>query len=121
MEGLIKRGAKAIVCGGRGFKNAGYLNRQLSTFHAHTPIGLLIEGGAPGADELARNWAKTNNVPFKTYNADWENFGRAAGPIRNKQMITENSPEYCISFPGGKGTANMIKQAESAGVCVIKF
>ena len=52
------------------------------------------------------------------YPANWKKHGRAAGPIRNKQMLEEAKPDLVIAFPGGAGTANMVKQAREAGVKV---
>lgn len=112
---------KVIVCGGRDFAGEVYLNRQLSTFHTHTPITLLIEGGQTGADRLARHWAVANKVPLQTVDADWNNLGRAAGPIRNGRMLREFQPDWVIAFPGNKGTNNMKKQAKSAGVTVLEL
>ncbi|MEM9912925.1 MAG: hypothetical protein AAF922_19365 [Pseudomonadota bacterium] len=45
--------------------------------------------------------------------------GRAAGPIRNKEMLDEGCPDLVVAFPGGRGTANMVKQAQAAGVEVL--
>jgi hypothetical protein len=38
--------------------------------------------------------------------------------IRNSKMLAEGKPEMVLAFPGGRGTANMVKQARSAGVSV---
>jgi len=54
-------------------------------------------------------------MPFP---ADWSRHGKSAGPIRNRQMLIEGRPDIVVAFPGGKGTANMIKQAVEAGVKV---
>ena len=51
---------------------------------------------------------------------DWEKHGRAAGPIRNKLMLDEGRPDLVVAFPGGRGTANMVKQASAASVEVIE-
>ena len=50
-------------------------------------ISELVEGGAKGADTMARNWAKTCDLKINTFNADWKKFGKAAGPIRNTAMV----------------------------------
>ena len=85
---------------------------------------MIIEGGAKGADTLAWKWARhflgkgsEYSVQFR---ARWDMHGKAAGPIRNKQMLDEGKPDLVISFPGGRGTANMIKQAKAAGVEVME-
>jgi hypothetical protein len=80
----------------------------------------IIQGGAKGVDKAAGHWAVGNNVPQEVYPADWEKYGKAAGPIRNKQMLDEGKPDLVIAFinPGSKGTRNMIDQAKKAGVPV---
>ena len=53
------------------------------------------------------------------FDADWQKYGRAAGPIRNKQMLDEGSPDLVIAFAGGRGTENMVKQSEAKKVPVV--
>ncbi|CAB3798793.1 DUF2493 domain-containing protein [Pararobbsia alpina] len=110
---------KIIVCGSRDYAQQGYLESWLDRFHSVTPVSLLIYGGATGADRLAATWATKNDIPTALYPAQWKSYGLAAGPIRNAQMLLER-PDRVIAFPGGKGTANMIKQAKRAGFQVIK-
>jgi hypothetical protein len=50
--------------------------------------------------------------------ADWNTHGRAAGPIRNQRMLDEVKPELVVAFPGGRGTADMVRRAREAGVNV---
>lgn len=81
---------------------------------------LIISGGAPGVDSLAIDWAGYRSVPHKTYYADWEKHRRAAGPIRNQQMLDEGKPHLVVAFLGGTGTADMLRRAKAAGVPVIE-
>jgi hypothetical protein len=57
-------------------------------------------------------------VPVQVFHADWGQFGSGAGPIRNSKMLAEGKPEMVLAFPGGRGTANIVEQARSAGVSV---
>ena len=82
-------------------------------------IGCLGQGGAKGADELARDWARIRNVWLITYPADWDRHGKAAGPIRNEHMLREFEPDLVVAFPGGRGTQHMVSIALSAGVRVM--
>lgn len=109
---------RVIVCGSRDFDDDRMLCRVLDRFHAKTPIALLIEGGQSGADSLARRWAIRHQVPNQRFKADW-NHGLSGGPKRNRQMLVEGKPDAVIAFPGGKGTANMVRQATHAGVPVL--
>jgi hypothetical protein len=56
--------------------------------------------------------------PVSTFFAAWHEHGRGAGPIRNRQMLEEGRPDLVVAFPGGHGTAGMIKLALKAGVPV---
>lgn len=111
---------KVLVCGGRDFDDALTLGAWLGGIHKNNgPITLLIEGGARGADVMARKFAEWQGIPVRTFPADWDKHGKAAGPIRNKQMLDEGKPDLVVAFPGGRGTENMVKQARSAGVRVL--
>jgi hypothetical protein len=82
----------------------------------------VIQGGAPGADRWAREWAHqqtpAQEVALVNVPADWEKWGTAAGPKRN-QMMLDQKPDIVLAFPGGRGTADMIARAEQAGVEVV--
>ena len=80
---------------------------------------VIIEGGAPGADRLAREWAERNGIHCATVKARWANYNAAAGPLRNAVMLSLG-PDLVVAFPGGVGTENMVKQAEAAGVDVMR-
>jgi hypothetical protein len=83
-------------------------------------ITRIIEGGAKGVDRNAKAYAMQKGIPFEEYPANWDKYGKAAGPIRNKQMLDEGQPDLVIAFlaPNSKGTKNMIEQATKAGVPV---
>lgn len=127
---------RVIVCGGRTFGRVSFgvpveyveglqvearaeramANRELDK-HGITE---LAQGGATGADAVARVWAHKNRVPVRTYEADWQAHDKAAGPMRNQRMLDEFKPDAVIAFPGGKGTADMVRRAKAAGVRVIE-
>lgn len=111
---------KILVCGGRDYYRKDVIFATLDSLHADTPITALIEGGAAGVDSLAYSWAKENGIGGKTYRADWNKHGRAAGPIRNERMLADGSPDLVVAFAGGRGTAHMVKTARAAGVRVME-
>lgn len=94
----------------------------------------IIHGAAKGVDTAAEHWATLCNVPQEKYPADWEAYGKAAGPIRNKQMLDEGKPDMVIAFltkvadqeifyglsdsQHSRGTKDMIKQALKANIPV---
>lgn len=77
---------------------------------------LVIQGGARGADRLAREVCFEEGIDCETVHAKWERFGRAAGSIRNGEMLLKN-PDLILAFWDGAspGTKNMIDAANKAG------
>lgn len=113
---------RIIVCGGRDFERGDWVNGVLDMHAEDHVIDAIIQGDCPtGADRLARRWAIANNHHLETFPADWRAHGKAAGPIRNQQMIDEGRPTMVFAFPGGRGTADMIRRAERAGIPVHRF
>lgn len=108
-----------LVCGGRDYDNQKTLFRTLDQVHAINSIALLIHGGANGADALAGAWARERGVPYKVYAAYWKRDGKVAGPIRNQRMLVEGEPDLVVAFPGGRGTADMLRRAKAADVLVL--
>jgi hypothetical protein len=109
---------RVLVTGGRSFSNRSLLFATLDRLHADHAFTTLIHGGASGADRLAGEWAVSRGIPVEVYPADWQKYGRAAGPIRNQRMIAER-PAMVVAFPGGRGTADMVRRVRQAGVELI--
>ena len=107
---------RVLVCGGRHYKDEITMAWALRPFESDAT--LIIHGGATGADSLADEWAHDYNIPVECYEADWKRWGNSAGPIRNQQMIDEGKPDLVIAFPGGRGTADMVRRAREAGIRV---
>lgn len=131
---------RVLVCGGRNF---GYMLRGVTrctmawyeqedrikkerkllteTLDRLSPTA-IIHGAARGADELADIWAERNSVERMAFHANWYPRGRSggldksAGPIRNQRMIDEGKPDLVLAFPGGTGTADMVRRARAAGI-----
>lgn len=112
---------KVLVCGGRNYEDFSRVQSVLDKLHHEAGIDLIIEGGAQGADYCAQHWAAKSGVAGQTYEADWENQGSFAGPARNKRMLEEGKPDLVIAFPGGRGTADMVRKARRAGVEVVEI
>jgi hypothetical protein len=111
---------RVLVCGGRDYANQSEVEYQLGGIHGETPITHVIAGAASGADTLAVMWAKDEHIKVTEFPANWKKHGKAAGYIRNKQMLDQGNPELVVAFPGGRGTEMMCKLAEDAGVRVIR-
>jgi hypothetical protein len=113
---------RILVCGGREFRDSDALDAFLDAIHlgSRGPVDLVIHGAARGADTMAGQWAERRGIACIAYEADWEHEGRAAGPIRNKQMLDEGILDLVIAFPGGRGTRNMVRQARARGFEVLE-
>lgn len=109
---------RVLVCGGRDFGGASLVWRALNRLDADSRIELVIEGGAKGADAAAAAWARENGRPLATYPACWSAYGRKAGPMRNEKMLVDARPDLVLAFPGGRGTADMLRRARQRGVRV---
>lgn len=112
---------RVIICGGRDLDDKEFVFSQLDKINQLYDLTFIITGGARGADFWANMWAAHNHKEVRVYQADWEKLGRAAGIIRNKQMLTDAKPELVIAFEGGKGTENMVKIATKAGIPVVEI
>ena len=113
---------RVLICGGREFSDEQRLREILVAFVWHGeqigPGCTVITGGARGADTLAHQWALKCGCETEVYHADWDKHGRAAGPIRNQEMLDKGRPDLVIAFPGGRGTAHMMRIAKAAGIAV---
>ena len=112
---------RVLVCGGRDFNNVAFIWSKLDQLHAETPFTALIQGGQTGADEIASEWVKTKpEITPYSCKADWDRYGRAAGPMRNMRML-EFRPHLVVAFPGNRRTTDMKKRARAANIKVIEF
>ncbi len=81
----------------------------------------ILTGAGTGADTDIIDWCVVSGVPWEEFPADWKKYGKKAGPIRNQQMLDEGQPEVVIAFPGGRGTADMVRRAKKKGIEVIEI
>jgi len=111
---------RVLICGGRNFNDYVTIYDEMDDIHDDRgPITHVIVGGASGADYWGEAWAHHRSIPFTAFKADWKKHGKAAGPIRNQQMLDEGKPDLVVAFKGGHGTADMIRRAEDAGLLVL--
>lgn len=111
-----------LVCGGRDFTDQAYFNYMMSNMvYVYGMPKAIVHGDARGADRMAGDWARRHDVIEYACPADWDTHKKAAGPIRNREMMKTHNPDRVIAFPGGKGTADMVSVAESKEVWFIKI
>lgn len=115
------KGKRVLVCGGRDFADYDLLKTTLSALQiTRGRFALVIHGAARGADRMAGTYAERHDIPCHEYPADWQAHGKAAGPLRNQQMLKLGKPDLVVAFAGGRGTADMVQQARAANVEVIE-
>lgn len=108
---------KVLVCGDR----EGFDRRRMIERLAKLPKGtVIINGCCRGVDQMADRIARLLGFGVERYPAEWKRFGRAAGPVRNKQMLAEGQPDLVLAFhhhyERSRGTKNMVKQSREWGV-----
>ena len=113
---------KVLICGSRGWSDPLPIDLILAGLDVRsegkTERLTVIHGGARGADQLAGRLARGWNADVIEEPADWEQHGKAAGPIRNSLMLEKYDPDVVIAFRStGKsnGTDDMIRKAKLAG------
>ena len=129
MSGIV-----LVITGGRNGRDAGLVNRALTAVHRKHGIRLLVQGEAAGFDRLCKDWARSHGIPTADEPADWDDVDRpgavvrkrrdgklydaAAGGARNQRMIDKHKPDAGVAFPGGSGTADMVRRMKRANIRV---
>ena len=117
---------RIIVTGGRDFDDAQLARDVVRALVKKHGRFTLVHGGCRGADALAVRAARRMNgqdeawslpIAIEGYPADWIAHGKAAGPIRNQAMVDAGAVG-CVAFPGGRGTADMVRRCKAAGIPV---
>lgn len=104
------------VTGGRHFGDLTHVYKTLDYFReTYGPFKLHV-GDATGLDYLALQWATDHKYEYKRFDAEWNIFGRRAGPIRNREMIAD--ADMLVAFDGGRGTNDAIKAATQKNIPV---
>ena len=106
---------KVAIVGTRTFNDYRLLKKFVLQCVPLNQIEYVVTGDAKGADTLAYVFAKGNNIPYDRLEAEWTKHGKAAGPIRNQQVV--DRADCVIAFWDGKspGTRSTIQMAKRAG------
>lgn len=110
---------KVLVCGGRDYENWQHVHSTLNELHKARKITHIIHGNAPGADKIGGRWARESGVQEVICPSNWDKYGTRGGPLRNQAML-QLVPDLVLAFPGGKGTADMMRQAHEGCFTVIQ-
>lgn len=117
--------ARLLITGSRYFNDAGLMSAAISDAvstlrgfgFAHI---VLVHGGARGADMLAAHIGKSMGLEIEAHPARWDVYGKAAGPVRNKEMV-ELGADLVLAFPVGesRGTRGCMRLARERGCAVV--
>ena len=110
---------KVIIAGSRDIFDYDFVAQAIRC--AGLDITEVVSGAAPGVDTLGEKWAEYRDVPVKKFPADWKQFGKSAGPRRNREMGAYAEALIAIPGPGSRGTLDMIEVANKNGLVVKVF
>ena len=105
-----------IIAGGRDFTDYAIAEAALDRIFSRRKPDSIICGMQRGADMLGDRYAKERGIPVQEFPADWDRYGKAAGPIRNREMAAIAT--HLVAFWDGKsrGTKDMIAIAKARGL-----
>jgi len=111
---------RVLVCGGRDYTDGIRIYAALGALRAERGLSYIIHGGARGADSFAGDWAHGFLIPVREFLPDYNRYSPKLAPLmRNQLMLDEGKPDLVVAFPGGSGTADLVRRARKAGVEVM--
>lgn len=121
---------KCIIAGSRTITSKEFVHSYLKLFHRKYEFTEIVSGHQTGVkidgkwlatvDGLGEKWAKQNNIPLTLFPAQWDKYGKSAGPKRNAEMA--DYADMAIVFWDGvsRGSLNMIECMEKLGKsCIV--
>ena len=124
------RGSRIIICGGRHFDDYETLEKVVDKVISELKLTSqeieIVSGNCQGTDLLGELYAEKHELKCTVFPAKWKKFGKAAGPIRNSEMIdyisdSENPIVIAFVSPNSKGTMDTVNKAVKAGFTVYKI
>lgn len=117
---------KILICGDRNWSNKKIIEEEVLKALEELECTdrkdvIILHGGARGADSLAGEVARELGIRIKVFPAEWEKYGKVAGPLRNIEMLDEK-PKLVLAFhndlSNSKGTAHTVRYAKKRGTTV---
>lgn len=106
---------KTIIAGCRDIDDTGIVQDAIERSGFGPGTTEVVSGGASGIDRVGESLAHLHGVAVKVFRADWKKHGRAAGPIRNREMAAYADRLIAVWDGKSRGTENMICEMERLG------
>lgn len=115
---------RLIIAGSRTLTDKEWVFKTLDNLCEDMHIDFILCGLANGIDILGKEWGESKGITVVDFPADWKGLGRAAGPIRNLEMLNADATHLIaiqdcrINTNGTNGTNHMIKISKAKKICV---
>jgi len=110
---------KVIIAGSRTINDYSLLEKVIKD--SEFAINEVICGNAKGVDKLGEQWAKRHNMPIKYFEPEWDLYGKAAGVMRNQEMVDYADALIAIQEKKSKGTEDIIRRARHDNIKLYVF
>lgn len=105
-----------IVSGSRTITDYELFKRFMAECPFLDQITTVFFGDAKGVDAMILRWCKENGRTYQKFKAEWNIYGKGAGPVRNQEMIQAGADSACILWTGARstspGSADMLRRVE---------
>jgi hypothetical protein len=113
---------RVLITGSRDWSDRACIEEALAPYTVDLPV-VLVSGNCPsGADRIAEEIWEGWGLAVERHPADWKRHGKAAGPIRNQEMV-DLGADVCLAFRKNysRGTTHCANAATMAGIETIWF
>ena len=125
---------RVLVTGSRTWTDADLLCSVLDDIlrdHLGKTVVVIVHGDCPrGADAMARAWVRRQpridgrfaDVKHEPHRANWDRYGKVAGPRRNAEMVALGA-DVCLAFirDASRGATHCADRAAAAGIPVRRY
>lgn len=112
-------GVRTIIAGSRALTDPALVEEAVKA--SGFEVTTVISGTAKGIDQLGERWAEARGLPVERFPADWDTHGKAAGRLRNREMIEVAEALVAIWDSVSRGTEDCIAEARRRGLKVFVF
>ena len=114
---------RLLITGSRDWEDEESVRFEIAGMTMLHPGLVIVHGACPsGADLMAAKAAADIGIRQEPHPAEWEKYGKAAGPRRNAEMVALGA-DACIAFirNGSRGASHCADLAEKAGIPVLRL